>query len=1043
MDLQGETTFYLLPSIGARVTTPLANRFKPVLQKRLSLTLGVWGEAGIGKSYRVQDLLQTLPCQSLSLHATTPLTTLAHVLPRPKKLALWAENNLNRLAKSETLENANVLASFGAVLTGLAPFVLHLEDIHEADAERLNFIQELARVVSRIKGIALVVTSRKEPPEPFESFKLEPLTREASNNLLEKEVAASLPKEALEWLYDHAAGNPLYTLEYFRLLSRQGTLWNDSKRWHWRKPEGHTMPVTVEALIELLLSGASQHPTLETALQAKALLPLATEDELWANVAQLSTEELETAKLELRSRGIFNAEGFAHPLYREVTLKNLPRAKRQYLSQRALETLQDEPVKAAPFIDDALLENEKALELLKSAARQAQDNKDESSAGRFLAKAVRYATGEEKGELALAAAQTLEGVDAPLALTLTESAARHLSEPSEALYLQALLLAGQGEYEKMQRVVEGLPKAFREDSAWLAKQIQLLYLAGRDEERIAFWESHPEAHESCDGATANFVAWGYLNLGRTVEALELIRRVSASAALSDKDKSNLLEARAALHFYGGDYQEAESDFSEALALRQRIGYPPATANVLRNRSMSRLQQGYLRESLAGFEQALTIYSELGKSLYYAETLVMMSHPLLELGEYERTEKILLESLELFRRAEPHPNLVDTLVQLTALYLEWGTQTHSYLALKYAREAQRIAENFAVNSRLMAISTLARAEPNPHLALAYATEALELATGLNILEAIVNSHHARGLALVDLHQKDEAKEAFTLACQLAEQHGLVLETNKYGLELDRLTNDIENARKRMQWFEERGLLNSVNIAKRYFPELASVNNELISEIAVPRLNVLGIMQMSHEGKTEAVRGRKRQEFLASLLESRLAGRAEVSRLELLDALYPDEDELKALQNLKSLIHSLRSSFGEGFILTTNTSYSLGAMKSDAEEFLETGNTTLWRGVYLENIETNVRESVQDSLYLALFEKTKALLETDSQEAARAGRFLLEADPYNAPYLALNVRALRARDNYKTLKQIYSEARERLAEVGEHLPENWLDFLEPTA
>jgi tetratricopeptide (TPR) repeat protein len=1018
----------------------LKSRFKPVLLKRQSVATGVWGEAGIGKSYKVTEFLKTLPCQSLSLHSTTPLPSLVTALPKPKKLALWAENNLTRLTKSEVAETTGIFDALGALLAGLAPFVLHLEDIHEADVERREFIQELAKLVLRSKGTALIVTSRTLPPEPFEIFKLEPLTKEASDALLEKDVSATLPKEALLWIYHKAAGNPLYTLEYLRFLSRQGSLWNDGKRWHWREPEGNTLPITVEALIEMLLSSVNQNPKLETALQAKALLPLATEDSLWVKVAELSTKELEATKSELRSRGLFKADTFAHPLYREVTLKNLPGAKRRELARRALEALQDDPVNAALFIEDALLENERALELLKKAAGLARARKDETSAGRFLAKAVQYATGEEKGQLALEAAQALEGVDVPLALTLTESAARHLSDASEALYLQALLLAGQGEYDKMQRVVGQLPEAFRGNSTWTAKQIHLLYLAGRDEERIAFWESHPEAHESCDGATANFVAWGYINTGQPALAAALIDRSLATSGLSVLDKANLLEARATLSFYGGAYQQAEVYFSEALGLRQGLDFAPATANVLRNRSMSRLQQGRFRESLADFEQALTIYSETGKSLYYAETLIMMSHALLELGDYERTEAVLLEALELFRRAEPHPNLVDALVQLTALYLAWGTQTHSYLALKYAREVARVAENFAVNSRLMAVSALAHAEPNPERALAYADEALRLATGLNILEAIVNSHQARGLALVHLGQKNAAKEALRLACQLAEEHGLVLEANKYGLELDRLNNDVESARKRMHWFKERGLMNSVNITKRYFPELEAAKNEPIAEVTVPRLNVLGTMQINHEGKTENVRGRKRQEFLALLLESHLAGHPEVNRLELLDTLYPNEDELKALQNLKNLIHSLRSSLGKGSILTTSTGYSLGKMKSDAEDFLETGDTGLWRGVYLEDIETNFHENVREPLYLALFEATKALLETDSQEAARVARFLREAEPYNTSYLALNLRALRERDNYRMLKQIYAEARERLTEVGERLPENWRDFLE---
>jgi tetratricopeptide (TPR) repeat protein len=1018
----------------------LKGRFKPVLLKRQSVATGVWGEAGIGKSYKVTEFLKTLPCHSLSLHSTTPLPSLVTALPKPKKLALWAENNLNRLVKGEAVETPGILDALGALLAGLAPFVLHLEDLHETDQERLEFIQKLAQMVERSKGVGLIITSRNEPPQPFEGLRLEPLTREASDALLEKEVSATLPKEALLWIYDKAVGNPLYTLEYLRFLSRQGSLWNDGKRWYWRAPQGNTMPATVEALIEMLLAGVAQHPRLETALQAKALLPLATEDELWAKVAELSKKELEAAKLELRSRGLFKADAFAHPLYREVTLKNLPGATRRELARRALETLQDDPVKAALFLEDTGLEDERALELLKKAAGVARARKDETSAGRFLAKAVQYARGEEKGKLALEAAQSLEGVDVPLALTLTESAARHLSEPSEALYLQALLLAGQGEYDRMQRVVGQLPEAFRGNSTWTAKQIHLLYLAGRDEERIAFWESHPEAQETCDGATAHFVAWGYINTGQPALAAALIERSLATTTLSALDKANLLEARATLSFYGGAYHQAEVYFSEALGLRQSLDFAPATANVLRNRSMSRLQQGRFRESLADFEQALAIYSETGKSLYYAETLIMMSHALLELGDYEQTEAVLLEALELFRRAEPHPNLVAALVQLAALYLAWGTQTHSYLALKYAREVERVAANFAVNSRLMAVSALAHVEPKPQRALAYANEALELATDLNILEAIVNSHYARGLALLALRQKDEAKEAFTLACQLAEEHGLVLEANKYGLELDRLTNDLESARKRVRWFEERGLLNSVNIAKRYFPVLAEATKpDKSASKGLPRLNVLGAMQISHDGRASLVRGRKRQEFVALLLEARLAGRSEVGRLGLLDTLYPNENELKALQNLKNLIHSLRSSFGEQAILTTNTGYGLGAIESDAEAFLETGDTRLWRGTYLKDIETRGRENVGDSLYLALFEKAKAMLETDSQEAGRVARFLLEADPYNVSYLTLNLQTLRARDNYRTLKQIYAEARERFSEVGEHLPETWLDFL----
>jgi Tetratricopeptide repeat len=920
----------------------LENHFKPVLLKRQGVALGVWGDAGIGKSHNVIGLLKALPCQSFSSHSTAPFSSLATVFPKPKKLALWANHNLTRLAKGEAVEPASILDSLGTLLAGLAPFVLHLEDSHEANQERLEFIQKLAQMIKRIKGVGLVITSRMEPPEPFTAFKLEPLTKEQADALLISEVGTSLPTESLEFIYSKAAGNPLYTLEYFRLLSRQGSLWNDGKSWHWRKPEQNIMPVTVEALIELALGKVQDDKPL-TALQAKAFLPPDTEDALWAEVADLSREDLETARLEFRQHGIFNDDTFAHPLYREVTLKNFPKAKRQQLARLALAALQDDPVKAAPFIDDAALENEKALELLKKAAQQAKESKDEILAGRLLAKAVHYPTCEEKGQLALEAARALEVVDVPLAITLAEDAARHLCEPFEALYLHASLLAGQGEAEKMHAVIKQIPEEIKKQSSWIAKYIWLLYLLGKDEERIAFWESHPEAHETCTGAVAYHVAWGYINVGKMSAASELIERVSKTTTLTEKDQSDLLEAKATICFYSGNYAQAETYFSEALVLCQGLGSPPATANVLRNRSVARLQQGQFRESLPDLEKALTIYSETGRSLYYAETLIMMSYSLVELGIYERTEAVLLEALDIFRRVEPQPKRVDVLTQLAGLYLDWPTQTYTYLALKYAREAEREARGFAISSRYMAVATLARCETaahNPQQGLAYANEALEIATRLNVLDAIVNSHHARGLALLALHQTNEAREAFTRACQLAEEHGLMLEATKYGLELDRLNNDIENARKRVQWLEKRGLMNGVNIAKRYFPELTDATKITRENLEIQlRLDILGKMQFSHRGETSLIQGRKRKEFLALLLEARLAGRSEVSRLELLDALYSNEDELKALQNLKSLIHSLRSSFSEGIILTTSIGHSLGGVKSDAEEFLESGDTSL--------------------------------------------------------------------------------------------------------
>ena len=867
-----------------------------------------------------------------------------------------------------------------------------------------------------------------------------PLSEGASRALLERTLGAEPPPEAARWIYGRAAGNPLYTLEYLRYLTRQGLLWSDGKHWHWRVPPRGALPPTVEALIERLVKQAQVTPLHSAVLEAKALLPRDTKAEVWLQVAHTTQLELQAALKEFSQQGLFYGEEFAHPLFREVALKTVEPERKRHLARRALKVLEDDHEQAALFVEDADLENEAALALLTKAAQAARDNKDELAAGRLLARAVAYAEGETKGRLALAAACALEDIDVSLALTLAERAAQHLSEPAEAFYLSAVILAGQGEVEQMQRVIERLPRDMLTSPAWPAKYIRLLYLANKDEERIAFWEGQPEAQAACSGETAHFVAWGYLNLGRPARALGLIDYVSAHATLNAVDRCNLLEARAAIGFYGGDYEGAETWFSEALELRYELGSAPDTANVLRNRSVARLSQGRFRESLPDLEHALAIYSEAGKSLYYAETLIMMSYVLVELGDYERTETVLLEALELFRRVEPQPKLVDVLVQLTGLYLDWS-HTYAYLALKYAREAEAVAQAFPVNSRLMAVSACARAETetgNARQGLVYADEALELATRLDIMEAVVNSHYARGFALSALGRLSDAGDAFSMAYGLAEQHGLALESNKSGLELDRLNHDLGGARKRLTWFEARGLLNSVALAKRYFPALAEDAETARMSQTQACLDVLGPMQVRCRGVTLDVRGRRRQNLLAVLLEARLTGRAEVSKLELLDTLYGDEDELRAAQSLKTLIHSVRKDLGD-IILTTHTGYSLGRVTSDAESFLETADTALWRGVYLGGTEGR-QGTVQEALYLSLLGQAERLLDTNPQETARVARLLLEADPYNAPYLRLTLQALQNCNHLRTLGRVYDKAREHFAELGERLPDTWTTFLE---
>ena len=130
-----------------------------------------------------------------------------------------------------------------------------------------------------------------------------------------------------------------------------------------------------------------------------------------------------------------------------------------------------------------------------------------------------------------------------------------------------------------------------------------------------------------------------------------------------------------------------------------------------------------------------------------------------------------------------------------------------------------------------------------------------------------------------------------------------------------------------------------------------------------------------------------------------------------------------------------------IVTTENGYALGEITTDAEIFLETGDTRLWRGAYLDGLNlARSNETALETLHLALQTHAEKLLETNPTEAARVGRLLCEADSYNLEALRLTIKALRAAQNHKTLSRVYNQSREQFLEIGEVLPERWQDFLE---
>ncbi|CAM4430391.1 ATP-binding protein [Deinococcus marmoris] len=1022
--------------------TVLGQRLRALTARRVGLAAYLWGEAGIGKSYTNRALLQETPYRSVTLAARLPLPELIRALPRPVRLRDWTRAALEglELGRAVTMPAADILA---ALLGQLAPFVLCLEDLHEADDARIQLNAQLAAAVARTRGAALLVSSRLPPPEDWPDgalvLALERLSPQASAAMLTAEAGAELPAGALAWMDERARGNPLFTLEYFRLLARQGHLWNSGDRWRWRVPQGESLPGTVEAVIGRSLQDAGEAP-LEAMLDALALLPGAGEP-LLADCAGLSVTEAVQALRQLERLGIVTGGQFVHPLYREVFRQGRSAGQRLAAARRAVRALEGQPGHAAAFAEEAQLPAEQALALYAHAADAATGP---GEVARFQALAARHAAGEERARLALTAASVLQNSDLGEAGRLCDLALAASPDDPAVRLRAAELQAQRGLLDPALALLDsfaGQPEAWQH-------QLSVRLLGGDTAGALALWREHPTAQEGSSVKLISRVV-GALVLGGQPAEAQVLAGATLSRAVTPEERAALLNSLANAHYYQGQLTQAHEVWAELIALSQQHGFRRQRAAALVNRSQARLRAGEADAARPDIEEAAGELLAVGDLRAYAHSLVMLGDLLIHQTHFEQAEERLQEAVSVLD-AQLSPILVNAELALGSLYAEWPTPHAPYLALRHSRNAATLAKQLGNPPlRSTSLALLSQAEglnAQPDAALATADEALALAETLPQPLLRVSALNSRGLALRALERREEAASAFQTALEAASAAEFHEAAWQCRLELARERHDPDAARACLDWFTAQHLPLNMAAVTRAFPELrperaqGSAVAQTDASPLVLRLEVLGEMRFGPPGASSAVRGRKRRELLACLLDSRLRGRPDAARLTLTDALYPGTEESQAASALKELVHQTRAALGTGVIQTTERGYALGEVQSDAELFLQAGDTALWHGPYLAGEEAEPGGPMADTLYGALLARAGALCTEHPAEAARVGRLLCGASPYDRATLALTLRALRAAGNHRSLGRFYAAARQGFAELGEALPEDWAAFLE---
>ena len=376
----------------------LVNTLRQTLRERIPQALTLLGRAGIGKSRLVRELFQhteglaelvtwrTGRCPPFGENVTFAAladivkaeagilgTDPAPVADQRLRAAVaqlvgpgQADQMVSALRPLVGLpgtslpaeETESVWRRFLLALAQQRPTVLVFEDLHWADEAMLRFVKRLG-ATTRDTPLLLLCTARPELTSLEPSWvtamggamtiTLRPL-REAGISALYAHLLGTeqFPAETLHSLVEVADGNPLYALEYVRMLIEQGALRQQGQSWTLDQRTDLPIPESVHAVI------ANRVDLLDTEDRAVLLAASVVGMQFWpgavaaALAAPVDLVERTLRRLEQRDFVHEQAASlmarqpefrFRHVLVRDVCYQRLPRTERVARHERTADWL--------------------------------------------------------------------------------------------------------------------------------------------------------------------------------------------------------------------------------------------------------------------------------------------------------------------------------------------------------------------------------------------------------------------------------------------------------------------------------------------------------------------------------------------------------------------------------------------------------------------------------------------------------------------------------------------------------------------------------
>jgi class 3 adenylate cyclase/tetratricopeptide (TPR) repeat protein len=679
----------------------LRNTFERTVRDRRAHLFTLYGEAGVGKSRLAREF-------AAGLDRTTVLV--GRCLPYGEGITYWplgemvkaaagiadddpvgkAHEKLQEACEDEAV--ADLLGLVSGVLESVAtdrsqqeiawaarewaqslasaqPLVLGFEDIHWAEEPLLSLIEHLATWV-RDAPLVILCLARPELLEVSPSWgggrlratslELGALARDDAEELVDALLAdVDLPDDVRDGVLDKAEGNPLFVEETVRMLAEEAD---------GRQP----IPDTVQALIAARIDGLPR--AAKTALQRASVIGRV----FWRGALAELVPDVDVDEVldELLLRDFFMRESrssitgepafrFKHILIREIAYSGLTKSARAelhaafaaWLHGRGVEELVE--IRAYHLDHAASLLRElhgavpdelarEAAAALEAAGLRALAREANRSGRKLLLRAVELEPTLDRRFHAARAAWRLDDIPA-----VSVEMERVRADAHEA---------GERRIEGRALITLGVVTAFRDVDTMRSRELV---------------EAGLELLEP-DDAIGRFNALRHLGtLARWAGDPEGSRRYGqqafdAARAIGRKDlMSWAANAVADAYLWQSELERAAEVGAEALQLAEESGSIVPRGQALHALGQVAEGNGDHAEAVRLYERSLALFAEAGAALDHARTINHFSELLMELGEDDRAEALVRETIRTLKPLGDRGYLCESQRVLAELLLRRG------------------------------------------------------------------------------------------------------------------------------------------------------------------------------------------------------------------------------------------------------------------------------------------------------------------------------------------------------------------------------------